>query len=193
MTYIEHGSPPRRQVSPPLAVLAAWALPGLGYLLIGETARGLVTGITIITLFILGLLLAGIRVIDVPGYDRLGGEVRVDVMGRRMESTTRDPSYAAGSWAVTSRGFFAEIANKPWYVPQLLIGPICLVASKLSVEAARSGVPMGHARLSEIGTLYTAVAGMLNLLIIIDAAHRAAGYHASDETSATTATNEGRA
>jgi hypothetical protein len=29
------------------------------------------------------------------------------------------------------------------------------------------------ARLAEIGTLYTAVAGMLNLLTIIDAAHRA--------------------
>ena len=30
------------------------------------------------------------------------------------------------------------------------------------------------ARLFEIGTLYTAVAGMLNLLTVIDAAHRAA-------------------
>ncbi|MND00706.1 hypothetical protein D3C83_194180 [compost metagenome] len=32
---------------------------------------------------------------------------------------------------------------------------------------------MPHARLAEIGTLYTAIAGMLNLLVIIDAAGRA--------------------
>jgi len=192
MTYTEYGNPRRRQVPPPLVVVAGWALPGLGYLLLGETARGLVTGVTIIALFILGLLLAGIRVIDVPGYDRLGGEVRVDTQGRRMESFTRDPSYSVGTWSVASRGLFAEIANKPWYVPQLLIGPICLVASKLSLEAARAGVPMGHARLSEIVTLYTAVAGMLNLLIIIDAAHRAAGNEVVGE-SAAVAANEGRA
>lgn len=186
MSYIEQGSPQhKRQVSPALVVVAGWALPGLGYYILGETSRALVSGITIIVLFILGILLSGIRVIDVPGYDRLGGEVRIDSQGRRMESFTRESSYPHGDWALTSRGFFGEIANKPWYVPQLLIGPIALVASKLSLEAARSGVPMGHARLSEIGTLYTAVAGMLNLLIIIDAGHRAAGYGPENE-----ATNE---
>jgi len=34
-------------------------------------------------------------------------------------------------------------------------------------------VPQSHSRSWEIGTLYTAVAGMLNLLVIIDSAHRA--------------------
>ena len=32
---------------------------------------------------------------------------------------------------------------------------------------------MSHALSNEVGTLYTAVAGMLNLLTIIDAAYRA--------------------
>jgi hypothetical protein len=34
--------------------------------------------------------------------------------------------------------------------------------------------PAAKSRLGEIGTLYTAIAGMLNLLAIIDASHRAA-------------------
>jgi hypothetical protein len=65
----------------------------------------------------------------------------------------------------------AEIANKPWYICQIMAGPVSLISSKLSIEAG-SG-PKVKARLGEIGTLYTAVAGMLNLLAIIDAAHRA--------------------
>ena len=36
------------------------------------------------------------------------------------------------------------------------------------------GAPWSHARVYEIGTLYTAVAGMLNLMAILDAAYRAA-------------------
>ena len=43
---------------------------------------------------------------------------------------------------------------------------------------AGGGEPPGvvsHGRVNEIGVLYTAVAGMLNLLAIIDASHRAAG------------------
>jgi len=33
--------------------------------------------------------------------------------------------------------------------------------------------PASHARVSDIGILYTAVAGMLNLMAIIDASYRA--------------------
>jgi hypothetical protein len=174
-----------RNVSPALVALAGWILPGAGYVFLGgeNRARGFVVGATILSLFLLGILLGGIRVIDVPGYDRLGGEVRLDPAGRRIDTTpaARSPHYNTSPWALGSRGFFGEIANKPWYVGQILAGPICLVASAASLSAARHGVPMAHARLNEIGTLYTAVAGMLNLLVIIDAAHRAAHAHRDDE------------
>ena len=45
----------------------SWLLPGSGYLLLGQRTRGLVVGITILSLFFLGLLIAGVRVIEVPG------------------------------------------------------------------------------------------------------------------------------
>ena len=49
--------------------------------------------------------------------------------------------------------------------------------NKTFAERFAGGPPVGaksHARVNEIGVLYTAVAGMLNLLAMIDAAHRAA-------------------
>jgi hypothetical protein len=41
--------------------------------------------------------------------------------------------------------------------------------------------PASHARVSDIGTLYTAVAGMLNLMAIIDSSYRATLYGSDDE------------
>jgi hypothetical protein len=75
----------------------------------------------------------------------------------------------------------AELGDKPWYVGQILCGPIALVASAVSVHAAHPSAglpgqetwPSSHSRSWEIGALYTAVAGMLNLLVIIDSAYRA--------------------
>jgi hypothetical protein len=61
---------PRSFVVPaPLVALASWIVPGGGYFLIGQKTRGLVIAICIIMLFVLGILFAGIRVIDVPLYD----------------------------------------------------------------------------------------------------------------------------
>ncbi|MCS7034748.1 MAG: hypothetical protein NZ561_12265, partial [Phycisphaerae bacterium] len=106
-------------------------------------------------------------------------------VGQRIDPF--DARYPQGQLALTSRPL-AEIVNKPWYVGQILTGPICLLASRLSLAAARpadverasvslaarvSRVQPSHARIAEIGTLYTAIAGMLNLLVIIDSASRA--------------------
>jgi hypothetical protein len=70
-------------------------------------------------------------------------------------------------------GALTEVVAKPWYVGQFLVGPINLISSLVSLREASVNVPMSHARIAEIGTLYTAVAGMLNLLAIIDSASRA--------------------
>src|SRR5215213_9083568 len=64
-----------RMPSPPVVALAAWALPGAGYWLVGERARALIVGFTIIALFVAGLLIGGVRVLQVPGYGEDGGRV----------------------------------------------------------------------------------------------------------------------
>ena len=158
----------------PLVALAAWIIPGSGYWLIGQAFRGTVIGVTIIVLFIAGILIGGIRVVDVPGYDDRGMATYLNSAGQKVLRPEQ------GSWSLTSRPF-SEIANKPWFVGQILAGPICVAAGRVSIAvshpatatAGSSMIPRSHARIFEIGTLYTAVAGMLNLLAVIDSTYRA--------------------
>src|SRR4051794_1375922 len=132
---------------PPLVALAAWLIPGAGYWLIGQRTRGLDVGVSILLIFAAGLLIGGMHVIDAP----TGLTVQL-------------------------------ILQKPWFIGQVLAGPVSLFASYLANNwgthidpntlVRTAGVAMSHARVNEIGTLYTAVAGMLNLMAIIDAAYR---------------------
>lgn len=130
--------------TPPLTALCGWLLPGAGYLVLGQIARGLCVGITIIVLFVLGLLIGGVKVVDPP------------------PNFLSDPVRGA--------------MNKPWFVAQVLTGPIAPIASAIG---RGEGFVVSHARVNEIGTLYTAIAGMLNLLTIIDSAWRAGREGAS--------------
>lgn len=171
--------------SPPIVAVAAWALPGLGYWLIGHRIRGLTIGITVLLMFVAGILIAGIRVIDVPGFNDQGERVLLDNSG----NTIPNGLLSSGDWALKKRPFY-EVANKPWFVAQVLLGPITIVTADISLHAAEptnpgsiySKVTKSHARLWEIGTLYTAIAGMLNLLAIIDSSFRAGRYQAMTTT-----------
>ena len=185
--------------SMPMVCLCAWLMPGGGYFLIGQRARGATVAVTIIALFLAGILVGGIRIMDPPGwgqfgymsqlvekYDRrrqqLEGEYsRVEPSSSEEEANPgSDGDKPAGPALLTEP--LNELGDKPWYVGQILCGPLTLAASAVSVhvahpppgsQAAVEGVPQSHSRSWEIGTLYTAVAGMLNLLVIIDSAHRA--------------------
>ena len=174
-----------RNVPAPLVALAAWLLPGAGYWLLGQRARALAVGISIVALYVIGLLIGGVRVVEVPGYGDHGLPLVVLPADRNGEHLAEaDPSSPEtnGPWVMTSRPL-EEIRNKPWYIAQILAGPINLIGSWGSVAASHvnsSGLPAGyrsHARTNELGVLYTAVAGMLNLLAIIDAASRAGQPH----------------
>lgn len=126
----------------------AWLVPGSGYWMIGQRTRGVTIGITVVILFILGILIAGVRCVEAPDMSGPGG-------------------------------FVSRVLQKPWFLGQALTGPIGLGSAYASDVASRS--PMyknvqSKSRIAEIGTLYTAVAGMLNLLAIIDSAHRAGNY-----------------
>jgi hypothetical protein len=164
--------PAGARVSPFLVVLMGWILPGAGYWLIGQRTRGIVAGLTILFTFLAGTFIGGIRVVDVPGYAE-GGQKFALAGGRKvmLGSPTRR---GAPRWALLSHPM-PTVLEKPWYIGQILAGPVALVASYYSLEAARSQVPKATAHVAEFGTLYCAIAGMLNLLIIIDSAARAAG------------------
>ncbi|MEM6757425.1 MAG: DUF6677 family protein [Planctomycetota bacterium] len=119
------------------AALGNWLLPGLGHWMIGQRARGLILGVTIGSLYVLGLLIGGIGVID-------------------------------------------RAAPLPGFFGQMLIGPTFVVLwaqerlwSWSAIDGTPSlagGMPIGV--MAEQGVLYTSVAGMLNLLCIIDVVYR---------------------
>lgn len=157
MTYSASYEPPPIPPPVPVVALAGWCVPGLGYWLIGERRRAIFSGVSILAIFVLGLLIAGVRCIDVPGFDDRGTLKRASRSGQAMITATP----------------FRAIVDRPWFIPQIMTGPAALGASVWSVNIAET-YPKATARLWDIGTLYTAVAGMLNLLVIIDASHRAA-------------------
>jgi hypothetical protein len=128
----------------PIVAIAGWLVPGSGYWLIGHRARALTIGVTIVLLFATGVLIAGVRVVEAPNLFGPGGG-----------------------------GIAARILQKPWYIGQVLIGPVGIATTWVG-HAMGPEARAATSRLGEIGTLYTAVAGMLNLLAIIDSSYRAA-------------------
>lgn len=142
---------------PPLVALAGWLVPGAGYWLLGQWVRGLVVGVTVLALFVGGLLVGGVRTVEAPPWET----------GQRIPISLR------------------ALAAEPWFAAQVLIGPVGLGAAWASrwaskpIEPDGYGPPRGevsHGRINEIAVLYTAVAGLLNLLAMIDAAHRAGRF-----------------
>jgi hypothetical protein len=186
-----------RSASPTLVTICAWLIPGMGYFLIGQRARAITAGAAIIVLFMSGILVGGIRIMDPPGWGQYGymsqmvqhshGRQRMDNFYTRIEPLSADEARDPGTDGdhIAGPALYvqptAELADKPWYVGQILCGPITLAASFVSIHSARPSPsrpgeetwPSSHSRSWEIGTLYTAVAGMLNLLVIIDSAYRA--------------------
>ncbi len=126
-----------------IPVIAAILLPGLGHYILGEKQRATILLITILSLFTTGLLIGGIDVID---YQQ----------------------------------------DTAWFAGQSLIGPISLIIGhthqKLkqhtnntylnppppSKKQPNSPFYVSINKPNELGTLYCAVAGLLNLLVIID-------------------------
>lgn len=181
-----------RTHSVPLVATAAWLLPGAGYWLLGQRSRALTVGISIIVLFVSGLLIGGVRLIEVPGYGDHGEQLIVSqregrdrqdrtVITEQVTEPKSVPDDARPVGWVMRVHPLDDIRNKPWYIAQVLNGPLNIIASWGSIRASEPG-PNGvaftgyrsHSRTNELGVLYTAVAGMLNLLAIIDSASRAA-------------------
>ncbi len=118
----------------PHAALSAWLLPGLGHIVLGQRRRGIILGVTILTLWGVGLLIGGVSAIDHKqhqfwffGQVMIGPSLAVDTVNQRI---------------------------KP---PPSVYGP----------EASPNYEP-SYGKVNEQGLLYTALAGLLNLLAIMD-------------------------
>lgn len=146
------------------AAVAAWLIPGMGHILAGHTKRGTILLFCIGGLYLVGLLVGGISIVH----------------ARNADGTLR-----------------------PWYLGQSLIAPsIAIEYTHDKLRARTEGADPSpydetiafepaYGRAAEVGTLYTALAGLLNLLAIIDIAYReprstehALPFGAGEETGA---------
>ncbi len=131
----------------PTAAILAWLWPGLGHIQLGERRRGFLVMFGVLFLFLGGVLIGGVDAVD-RREDRL------------------------------------------WFLAQLLCGPIAVgvdlanqsILKKLPPDwetRYQQGDPevrgqlrrkgLGH--VNEMGTLYSALAGLMNLVAILDALH----------------------
>ncbi len=133
----------------PVAAVLAWVWPGLGHLSLGQRKRGLLIMFGVLFLFLGGVLIGGVDAVD----------------------QRKDPL---------------------WFVAQVLCGPIAFGvdfvnqysksphrfdrdgAKGLSQEEQRQHDQHLHrttslVHVNEIGTLFAALAGLMNLAVILDA------------------------
>jgi hypothetical protein len=164
---------------PPIVALAGWLLPGLGYWLIGQRARGTTIGVTVISMFLFGMLVGGVRTVDAAMIESVDQRTARESDDRERAAEVESANRRATSEAEKKPAYrppnlLVRTLQKPWFIGQVMAGPMAIGSAYVGATwGGNAGAPYSHARVYEIGVLYTAVAGMLNLMAVIDSAYRA--------------------
>lgn len=128
------------------AAIATWLLPGMGHIILGQRKRGVILMITISTIWTIGLLIGGMSVID--------SLQAPENKQRRFSAWYLGQSLIAPSLVVN------------WHLHKLQdeyggYHPDLYIDSKVNYQPS-------YGKVGEQGILYTALAGLLNLLAILD-------------------------
>lgn len=145
MTDQPRSQPDRLQ---PVALILAFLLPGAGHAFLGDLRRGVCVGAGVLSLFVAGLLIGGIDAVD------------------RKE----DFWWFVAQAGVGPVAFATNAAHQSLKVPDPVTGQR---RSPYPDENPRYTKSLG--KINEIGALYCALAGLLNLIAMIDAGWRPDG------------------
>ncbi len=157
-----------------LAALLAWLIPGAGHFYQGRNAKGGLYMACILTTYIVGFAIGGAHVVYaswIPGDRRWHYACQLGVglpafpamvEGLRMKrATERDSNYAGSEDEYQTRPDWSPLLGG-WMAPPRR--PVHeQKADEISAWYARKGA--GY----EMGTWYTMIAGLLNILVIYDA------------------------
>ncbi len=132
------------------AAFLGWICPGLGQIMLGHRRRGLLAMTGILGLFLCGIFIGGVDCVD-RREDRLWFYAQAGA----------GPIAFAADWTnsgLLKNGKVGELIESPPSNPR---APAPLVSSFKTVTVA-----------SEIGTLYCALAGLMNIVVLLDALKR---------------------
>jgi hypothetical protein len=151
-------TPPAEEVvhlkNPGLAALLAWLWPGAGHLYQGRTAKGILFMVCVLGTYFYGFALG-------EGHVVYASWRKID---RRLPYLCQVgvglPALPALVQTMGDKPLFGEFMKQPQVLPGWQVGT---EADELSKWHASAGI------MFEFGTLYTMVAGLLNILAIYDA------------------------
>lgn len=153
-----------------MAGILAFAIPGGGHFYLGERSRGVLIGLGVLGLFVGGMLIGGIDVVDrsenpiwfagqaIVGPVAFATDYIHQNYVKVIDPSTRQPRTA-----------HPELHDAQGRVisPAEIRGPGGVAVAAPPGTPPESGKSLG--RMNELGTLFGAIAGMLNLIAIIDA------------------------
>jgi hypothetical protein len=151
----------------PLAAVLAIILPGLGHWHLGEPRRALCIGAGILSMFAAGLLIGGVDVVD-RREDAIWfvGEALVGPLAFGVDYLHQHSLKAVGPTRQLNGDMRDEFRSG-------YPGERKEAGRWVASPGARPPSTKSLGRMNELGTLFCTLAGMLNLIAIIDAAFHA--------------------
>lgn len=133
--------------------ILAWLWPGLGHIAHGQRQRGILIMIGVLGLFLSGLLIGGLDVVD----------RRNDRLWFMAQAGCGPVSFAADY----ARAMVVPPINRDWTIRGDAALRDGYVEGNPEIIAELRRPSLGH--VNEIGTLYIALAGLMNIVVVLDA------------------------
>jgi TM2 domain-containing membrane protein YozV len=164
----------------PVAALLAVAFPGLGHFYLGQVHRGILVTAGVLGLYLTGLLIGGIACVDRrDNYIWFLGQALVGPMTLGLDYVHQQHLKVIGPDARTGveklREPYPNEARDPATGRAVSIVaingvPTAKTADGTVISPAYPSYVKAVPRSNELGTLFTTVAGFLNVMVVIDAA-----------------------
>jgi hypothetical protein len=155
-----------------LAAFLAWLVPGLGHFYQGRTGKGILYAVCILGLYVMGMVMGEWKIVYWRWVNPLNNPEKFCL-------------YYPGQ-------FFAGLPALPALIQGTLhhygIEPILGGFLAEPDQRILNGLQVRLGKLVEIGTIYTTVAGLLNILAIYDA-YEGPAYQDLEEEAARSASN----
>ncbi len=160
------------------AGLIAWFLPGFGHIYQGRTAKGILFAICIIPVLLTGIIMGSYRdsatkelqIGRVIYFSWKNGEKRLYFIPQAMIGAVAVPALIQAKIVETGReGFFHNIFAPP------------RTSGEESLQPTRDKIVEQTHSWFDLGTLFTAAAGLLNILAVFDAIGGPVRYESNEK------------